>query len=799
MLTNFIKIAWRNLLKNRLFTGLNGLGLAIGLAVALTLLLYATDELAFDRHYRHADRIYRVNLNVSFDEKSEQWANAPNIVGPTMKAQLPVVENQVRLLRHNFGQTAFVNSTTRKLTETKLYWADSTLFDVFDVPLLLGNPATALSGPNRILLSQSSARRYFGDENPLGMVLDVDNTQHLQVTGVYADFPATSSLDADLIGSFSSVKWASNPTNQSWSNASFETYLLLRPQTNVAQLERQMETIVAKNVPKANRFYSLYLQPLPDIHLHSANITNTSLTRVGDIRQVNILLILAGVVLLIACINYMNLATAQAQTRAKEVGIAKTVGATRSQLVGRFYAETAIITVGALLLGLVLLVVSLPFFNTLTDKQISYRALFTPSMALGLLGLSVGVTLLAGAYPAIQLSAYQAKSLLNVSFRRGSGAGWLRQGLVVMQFTASLVLVVSTAIFYRQLQYIQQRKLGYEPTQVVALTTAGAENKEQVESLKNSLSNLSNVVSVSRAQTYPGRSGSGRGLSKPGGNQAPTTAITTNRTGPEIIKTLGLRLVAGKTLPASKAETDTTVQVIVNKTAVDFLGYTPEQAIGKIAPNVFGNSAEIVGVVDDFHFQSLHQPIGAYAFHNADTEGRPFLLVNVQTQNLPQTMRQLEAVFRQNLPNSAFEFMFLDQFLNSLYRSEQRTARVVLVFAGLAIFIACLGLFGLATFIAEQRTKEIGVRKVLGASTPSIVALLSKDFLKLVFIAILIASPLAWYAMSQWLANFTYRIDIEWWVFALAGVLAVGIALLTVSFQSIQAALTNPVKSLRSE
>jgi putative ABC transport system permease protein len=306
------------------------------------------------------------------------------------------------------------------------------------------------------------------------------------------------------------------------------------------------------------------------------------------------------------------------------------------------------------------------------------------------------------------------------------------------------------------------------------------------------------VEEVCRAQVFPGRDGSGRSLAKPLDSKA-STFITTNRTESTIVNTLGLKLLAGSSLPVTKDSKDTTVQIVLNKTAVDFLGYTPQEAIGKKAPGVFGNAAEIVGVVDDFHFESLHQPIKAYGFHNSNTEGRPFMLVKTRTQNLPETMRQLEAIYQKNLPDAAFEYTFLDQFLNTLYRSEQRTATIVLIFAGLAIFIACLGLFGLAAFTAEQRTKEIGVRKVLGASVTSIVALLSKDFLKLVLIAIVVASPLAWWAMNRWLQDFAYKIDIEWWVFALAGFLAVGIALLTVSFQSVKAALMNPVKSLRSE
>lgn len=806
MFSNYLKIAWRSLLKNRLFTLLNSLGLAIGLAVALLLLLYATDELAFDKYHSKADRIARVNLDVTYDGQSQLWGNAPNRVGPTMKAQIPGVENQVRLLRHNFGRTAFVNSANREFAETKLYWADSTLFGVFDVPLLLGNPKTALAGPNRVVLSQHTARRYFGMQNPLGKLLDVDHKQQLEVTGVYADLPATSSLDADLIGSFASVKWASDPTNQSWSNASFETYLLLRPNVDRAQLERQMETIVAKNVPKADRYYTLYLQPLTDIHLYSANLSNVSSTRIGDARQVTMLLLLAVVVLLIACINYMNLTTAQAQVRAKEVGINKVAGATRTQLMGRFYAETLLVVAISLLVGVGLVVASLPLFNTITAKALSIRALATPGMLLCLLGLGITISLLAGGYPAFVLSGFSIRGLLQSSFRAGSGGGFLRRSLVVTQFVASLVLIISTLLFYRQLQFIQQRKLGYNPTQVVAITTAAAQTPDQVQTLGHDLRALSSVDEISRAQVYPGGGGSGRSLSKPGGDDKSYLQITTNRVNSTFIKVLGLKLLAGRTLSAAKSdkpdtenETDTTVQVVLNKTAVDFLGYTPEQAIGKMAPGLFGNSAEIVGVVDDFHFESLHKPIGAYAFHNANTESRPFMLVKVRTQNLPETMQQLEALYRKDLPNSAFEYTFLDTYLNTLYRSEQRMAQVVLIFAGIAILIACLGLFGLATFTAEQRTKEIGVRKVLGASVSSIVALLSKDFLKLVLIAIVLAVPLAWWAISSWLADFAYRVDVEWWVFAGAGALVVFIALLTVSFQSIKAALMNPVQSLRSE
>ncbi|PRY41075.1 putative ABC transport system permease protein [Spirosoma oryzae] len=799
MLSNYLKIAWRGLLKNRLFTFLNLLGLATGLAVALLLMLYVKDELLFDTYHAKADRIYRVGLTATFDGKSMNWGNAPNAVGPALKANVPAVEQQARFLRHNFGQTAFVKSGDKKFAETNFYWADGSLFDIFDVALIQGNPKTVLDGPHKVVVSQATAERYFGSDNPIGKTLYVDNKDTLQVTGVYRNFPSTSTIDADMIGSFSSMHWAQNP---SWSNASFETYILLRQQAQQAQVERQLAGLVDKHVPKAEQWYKIWLQPLTGVHLHSADMTNTNTTRIGDLRQVKILLILAVVILLIASINYMNLATAKAQIRFREVGVIKTIGASARHLISRFYLETGLMVTLALILAIGLVVVGLPLFNQMTDKHIPFMALLTPEVVVGLLLIGLLITLIAGSYPAFYLSSFSPKYLLSTSFRNQSGAGMLRRSLVVIQFAASIILMVCTFIFYQQLQFIQAQKLGYEPTQVVAVMTSAAKDVSQIDALMNDYRSLSSVVDVCRAQTFPGRGGSGRTISRSGnaGNTHEGMAIQTNRVSNEFMNVLGLKLLAGRTLPATKDAKDTTVQVVLNKTAVNYLGLTPQNAIGQKARNLFGEGqAEIIGVVDDFHFQSFHTPIGAYAFHNADTESRPYLLVKTHTTQLSQTMRQLEAVFQKDMPDSAFEYTFLDEFLNTLYRSEQRTAQVVLVFSALAILIACLGLFGLAAFTAEQRTKEIGVRKVLGASVSSIMLLLSKDFLKPVLTAILIASPIAWYAATQWLQGFAYKTPVAWWIFALAGATAAGVALLTVSFQSIKAALVNPVKSLRSE
>lgn len=799
MIRNYLKIAWRSLLKSKLFTSLNLLGLALGLTVSLLLMLYVKDELSFDKYHSKAKNIYRVGVTATFDGKSQKWANAPNVVGPTVKNEIPEVVQQVRMLLNDYGQTAFVNSGDRKFAEKKLYWVDGTIFDIFDIKLLQGNPKVALQDPNKVVLSQSTARKYFGDENPIGKVLKVGSRYSLEVTGVYEDLPHNFTLDAELMGSFNSVDWASK--NLVWSNSSFETYLLLTPNANQQKVEAQITKILEKNIPnKEDRWFALWLQPLVDVHLKSGDITNANTTRRGDANQVKILMILAFVVVIIACINYMNLATARSQKRFKEVGIKKTIGATNRQLIARFYTETALTVVLALVLSIAFLILALPVFNQLAYKNLSIASIFTPDVGLGLLIIFSLVTFVSGSYPAFYLSSFAPKSLLQTSITKKSGAGLFRQSLVVIQFAASIILIICTFIFFQQLKFIQNKKLGYNPEQVVAVMTSGAENKEQIDALINNFKGLANVVETSRAQAYPGFGGSGRSMSKTN-NPKESFYVRTNRVAGDFARVLDLKFLAGKTLPLIKGDKDTTVQMVVNETTIKLLGYkTPQEAIGTFSDNLFWNrKAEIVGVVKDFHYESFHQPIGSYVFHNNDTESRPYLLVKINTGNLEQTMKQLEAGFKKSVPSSAFEFLFLDQFLDTLYRAESQTANVVFLFSGLAILIACLGLFGLAAYTAEQRTKEIGIRKVLGASVAGITTLISKDFLTLIIIAVLIASPIAYYFMAQWLKGFAYQVTIEWWVFVLTGIIAVLIALLTVSSQAIRAALVNPVKSLKTE
>jgi len=796
MLTNYLKLSFRNLLKSPLFTTLNVLGLALGLAVSLLLFLHVKQELSFDQYHSKAERIHRVIVHAFWDSTSpEMLSNAPNVVGPTMKEAIPAVEQYARLLKHEFGQSAFVTAGENKLVETKLFWADPGVFEIFDIQSVAGDLKASLSQPNTVALSRSTAVRYFGTSNPVGQSIKIDRMPPLEVKAVFEDFPGNPSLNPNILGSFQSVKWANKTLV--WSNSSFETWVLLNPDGDPRQVEQQMAALLDKHVPKEDQRFSLGLQPLSYAHLYSSTMRSNYSDRIGDPKQVGILSALALSVLLIACFNYMNLSTARSQMRFREVGINKTMGASRQQLALRFYAETAILTSFSLLLAIGLLTFGIPLFNQLADKELRLSILLEPYILAMVFGIGAVVMLLAGSYPAFFLSAFQPKNLLQTSFRSTGSAGLLRRSLVTAQFSASVVLIIGTFVFYKQMQFIQQKKLGFEPNQVVAITTIAAENLAQLDGLMQACRNLSSVQSVCRAQSFPGRQASGRTLSLPT-DADNNIGISTNRATSDFEKALGIKLLSGKTLPL-KLPGDTIVNVVLNESAVAFLGHTPENILGKKVDCNLGDNAYVCGVIEDFHAESLHKPISAYAFHDAETETLRFLLVKMNTTNLTETMRQIETVFKESLPQSAFEFQFLDEHLNKLYRSEQRTASVVFVFSLLSVLISCMGLFGLAAFAAEQRVKEIGVRKVLGASVMSITNLLAKDFLKLVFLSILIASPIAYFFMQRWLADFAYRIEIPWWVFVAAALAALFIAFLTVSFQSVKAALANPVKSLRSE
>ncbi|MDO1512500.1 ABC transporter permease [Maribacter confluentis] len=796
MFNNNLKIAWRSLRTNRLFSGINILGLSLGLAITIVLFLFISYERSFDSEYEQKKDIFRVLVHTDESYDKQVLCTAPAAVAPALKTDIPTVKKAARILRHGFGETAFVKVGNTNFLEKELYWCDPELFEIFNIQIVEGKSYKALERPNTVALSQSTAKKYFGGENPIGKTILVDNEDHLEVIGVFKDFASNSSISYNAIGSFSSTFAYKEP---SWGNSSFETYVQLEPNASVATTEMQMQTVLDKNVDKAGQWFSFSLQPLEKVHLFSAGYVNSYSNNIGDIAEIRNLTFLALLILLIACVNYMNLMTAKSQKRTKDVGINKTLGASSKSLVVRFYAETGLVTFISLLIGIGISALLIPAFNAITGQELQISLLLHVEMLLGLGSFWLITSLVAGSYPAFYLSRSSPKAVLNTGANSGKGVITLRKGLVVLQFAASVVLIVAVTVIYQQLQFMQQQKLGYEPENTIAVTTGGIRGAAIKQTLVEEFKSLSSVSDVAMAQGFPGISVSGRTLFK-NENDESGLQLSTNHSDAEIIELLKLKLLAGKTLPLVKQEGDTLIEVVLNKKAIDYLGYSPEEAIGKnVLIGGFGNKAKITGIVDDFNYESLHRPIGAYAFHNYRSEAKSFVLMRVKSADLTETLNQLKSTFESVISDAAFEYVFLDKNMERLYAQERKTVFMGLIFCVLAIFVACLGLFGLAAYTAEQRKKEIGVRKVLGASVLGIAQMLSKDFLKLVLVAVTIAFPMAYWLMTNWLQDFAYRVDLGWTVFALAGILALLIALFTVSFQAISAALANPVKSLRTE
>jgi len=799
MIRNYFKIAWRNLWKDGTFTTLNIVGLAIGVGVCILLFSFVNKELGFDRMYSQGENIYRVNMETAEEYDYEVWATLPNAVGPAMVADLPQVKQMTRLIKNDFGATASLKVGSKNFIENGHYLADAAIFDMFDFQFLEGNEQTAFSKPKSIVLSQSAKERFFGNQEAMNQLITVNNRDTLQVAGIYADMPENSVMDYAMVSNIMD-SWMG--TNVYWSNASYETYVQLQPDVNIASLEESATALIDKNVEKEGQYFTKFmLQPLEKIHLYSTDIREGYSSKLGSITTIQSLLFLSLLILFIACINYMNLATAKSRKRAKGIGMNKVLGANRKQMLSLFYVETAVLVFISIGIGYAAAFIALPYFSSVTGNSLDYQDLLATPITTGLLLIWVIVTLVAGSYPAISMSGISPLVLVNKSKTAHSGAEWVRKGLVIFQFAASIILIISVTVILQQMDFIKKQNLGYDPSGVVAISIKSAESNQQVQNLIQSLKEQVNVESIAAVQSLPGGGESGRSVRRL------TTDITgmpiaSCRTNGGVVETLKLTVLAGSELPEIIAAGDSLIYTLINQKIVTYLGYaTPQEAVGNIVHTELGNEAIITGVVEDFNFSSLKDDVGGYMYYKSTSapEGIRTLLVRYNAQNLSQFMAQVEDSFQKNLPNTAFDYQFLDRRVEQLYATEQTTASTATIFSGLAILIACLGLFGLAAFTAEQRTKEIGVRKVLGASVAGITQLLSKDFLKLILIAFVIAAPVAYWLMHKWLLDFAYRTEIHLWVFALAGFLALLIALLTVSFQAIKAAIANPIESLKVE
>ncbi|MBD2753496.1 ABC transporter permease [Spirosoma validum] len=810
MLRNYLKIAWRNLVLHKAFTAINVIGLAVGLATCLLIVLFVLHELSYDRYHANADRLYRMTIHGQVGGKEINTAEVSVPAGPALIQDYSGVEAFTRLRQDG---TFIVKHDHESFKEEHVVFADSNVFNIFSIPLLKGrgagtNPKTVLTEPNTVVITETIARKYFGEQDPIGQTLTLGTAGLFRVTGVCQDVPSNTHFHYDIFGSIRSIQ-----LRNTWLSSSCFTYVLLRPGYSINNLQAKMPELVKKYIgseiqelfgislaefTRKGDVFGFHFQPVTSIHLHSD--LEGEIEPNSDIKYVYIFSIIAVFILLVACINFMNLSTAGSAGRAKEVGIRKVLGSVRQQLVGQFLSESILVTFIALLVALGIVVAVLPSFNQLAGKQFGISAFTSGWMLPGILLTCLLIGLLAGSYPAFFLSAFKPVSVLKGSVRAGFRSGWLRNTLVTTQFVVSIGMIIGTLVVYQQLHFIQNKKVGFDKDQVLVLHDTYALGPK-ANAFRAELTKLSQVQAVTQAGYLPaGASNSGNDGFQSENGSSPTTTYRekTYYIDENYLPTLGISLAQGRNF--SKAFPSDSSAVLINEAAAKRFGW--KNPVGQRLSTLGNGSPEsrhvytVIGVVKDFHFESMHQRIAPLVMvYGADNYQ---MALRIRTTDIPGLLKTLEQRWKAQTDNP-FAYSFLNERFNTVYQSEQRVGQLFGIFAGLTVLISCLGLFGLAMFTAQQRTKEIGVRKVLGASVASVVALLSKDFLKLVVIAIVIASPLAWYAMNRWLQDFAYKIDLSWWVFALAGFLAIGIALVTVSFQSIKAALTNPVKSLRSE
>ncbi|WP_373513497.1 ABC transporter permease [Persicitalea sp.] len=814
MIQNYFKIAWRNLLRNKVHSLVNIVGLAMGITAFLLILEYVSFERSYNTFHQNISSLYRV---VKQTPKGDVWVDMEPAVAPLAKQEFPEVQEYCRVAEHSANGIVTItdpkeNKPLQSFRESELAYADASFFTLFTFPLVQGTATSALTQPNTVALSESQSRKYFDTVKSVGKVLTLNNQfgkTIYTVTAVYADMPPNSDLQFEAIFALQTLANPANLNGNDWARLdSFDGSYVI----TFLQLPEESPGVPADFAAMADKFNALkkslnpedqslfVLQPAKNLHL--AESLNEVYRTSGSLSFVYLLSCIAVLILLIAWFNYVNLSTAGALKRAKEVGVRKVVGAGSKQLAGQFLGESLVLNLLGFALALGMVASLQEAFNGFVQKELSLTTLGASVLSLGLLLLVVGA-LVSGGYVAFTLISFQPVETLKGVLPTGRG-GFLRKSLVVAQFSASIALVAGTLVLYQQLRYMQNENLGMELDQrmVIKSPEVGEGSfADRTAALENDLAQLPYVKNFCQTGIVPGGyyNFSANRITRQ--NASPEDARKTYSMGivdDRYLATYGIALAAGRNFTPREAELgwEKSAKLMINEKAARQFGFaSPEAAAGQIIN--WGQPYEIVGVVKDYHHQGLKQVIDPIVFMPRRSVG--YLTVNLSTDNIQRKIGELEALYKKSYPGNPFEFFFVDEQYNRQYESEQQYGKVFTAASLLAIFIACLGLFGLTTYTTEQRTKEIGVRKVLGASVTSIVALLSKDFLKLVLIAIVIASPLAWYAMNEWLADFAYKIDIEWWVFALAGGLAVGIALLTVSFQSVKAALMNPVESLRSE
>jgi putative ABC transport system permease protein len=791
MIKSFIKTAFRSLLKNKGFTFINVFGLALGLATCLLIVFYVFDELSYDRYNVNYDRIYRVNSDLKYGGVVTSFAIAAPPVGDAMVKEFPEVEKTTRIALAN---NLRFKKGSEVIEEDRGVYCDPSIFGIFILPMIKGDPKTALTGPNAIVISETAAKKYFNTVNVIGKTLTLVNgdesSPHI-ITGVITDMPVQSHFRADFLLALDANQ------DKNWATFRFNTYILLKQGADRQALETKFPGLIQRHMNSngfdykkfatAGNFIRLGLTPLKDIHLKSSR--QRELSANGDIQYIYIFSAIAIFILVLACINFMNLSTARSANRAREVGVRKVLGSPRKYLIAQFLSESMMVTLTAAIIAVFAAWALLPFFNQLSGKELSITTNIIIWMLPLLLIIIVLVGVLAGSYPAFFLSAFQPIHVLKGKLSAGFKGGKLRGTLVVFQFSISIFLIIGTLVVYNQLNFIQNKDLGFSRSQVLIVKNVTTLKDPKV--LKQEIKQIPGVINATLTSFLPtGTLRWPNNVALASGKSIQTEFWTVDE---DYLNTMGMKLAEGRNF-SSQSLSDSSA-FIVNQTAAKMLGYNsnaPENVIFSKKPY------HIIGVVKDFNFSSLRDNLTPLVLVMAP-DWMASLSIKVNTTDLPALMGRIENKWKALAPNQHFEYSFMDDDFNALYSNEQRMGKLFIIFTTLAIIIACLGLFGLAAYAAEQRNREIGIRKVLGASISGLVAMLSKDFIKLIVISILIATPLAWLVMQKWLQGFAYRDNIHWWVIIVTGFAAIVIACITISFQSIKAAMANPVDSLKNE
>jgi len=801
----FLNITRRNLTKRGVFSVINILGLSISLAVVLLMYLQIHHELSFDKSFRESKNIYRVNARWLTVRTGEISAVTTGGLAQTMKNNIPGVKEAVRVWRRYH-----VLKAGEYEDDTRIYIADESFFELFDTPVLYGSVEEVLKRPGDVLaLSETEARKIFGNRDPVGETV-LFGPQTLKIGAVFKDFPMNSSF-------YGFHKIAGNPpvynSPQAKFYLNFETFVLLHENVDTASVAQSLRRIWSEDAKVMTKGedppFVLELQELNKIHLHSSQITGSTTTTPGDIEKVKMLSLLAAIILLIACINYMNLATARAQKRSREIGISKTVGARRIELAFQLFVETGMLTAFSFILAFGLAYLLLPVFNNLVgvsstfaggqyiinNVQLDFGLVLNARFMIGALAILILTTIIAASYPAFYMSGFPPLGAIKATNFKGSQSAFVRQVLSVGQFVAAIVLISWVIVVYTQIRYINNRNMGFNLSQVISFwirTNPGPD----FTPFENDFRAQSSVLGTSRVSFFP-TMGDQVLLRRDVNDEGVLMSVC--NADDHLIDVVQLQMIAGRTLPA-RLPGDTIAQIVLNRKAVEYLGENPEDILGKRIYTGFGEQVYVCGVVENFHFESLHRPIGEYGIHNSRFgRGRFYFMARISNQNVPEQLKTYEKIFRDHYPNDMFDVHYPELRMKNAYQETQTTSRMSLSFSILAILIACLGVFGLTAYLAEQRTKEIGIRKVMGASIIDIVKLFTNNYIKLLLISLIIAIPIAWWICERYLQNFAYRISLSWWMFAIAALITIVLTLLTVSTIAIKAAIADPVNSLKTE